>query len=87
MAQRLFKVRYPWLYLGVSILWMVSAVMPWFDPSASAPTGWGLVGSIVFALLAVSIAVLAIISIVIGRRGGWPTKPPLAQESDPRLRH
>jgi hypothetical protein len=86
-ARRLFEVRYPYLYLGLSALWLAYALTRLFDPVRALDAG-DLVFSIIAGALAVLLAAGAIVNIVMRWRGGWPReRAPLAQESDPRLRH
>lgn len=86
-AERLFGIRHPLVYLGLSALWLATVVatfvLPGFTRSgASAFT-------VVLGVLALGMAAIAIVNIVMQRRGSWFAEQPapLAQESDPRLRH
>jgi len=49
---------------------------------------WAIVTSVLGGILAVSQATAATLTLVRRRQGVWETtRAPLAQESDPRLRH
>lgn len=86
-AQRLFEVRFPFIYLGLSALWITSAVVRLLDPNRANDQG-SLVFAIITGVLALGLAAAAIVNIVMRARGVWPTeRAPLAQESDPSLRH
>ncbi|CAN5203344.1 hypothetical protein BH09ACT5_BH09ACT5_19130 [soil metagenome] len=87
-GERLFGVRRPLLYLGLSALWLVLIVVRFVDPSR-ADRSWGSIAiSVVLGALALACAAIAIVNIVMQRRGAWnrDDPSPLAQESDPRLR-
>ena len=85
-SQRLFEVRFPYVYLGLSALWITAAITRLFDPVRALDTG-AVAFSILTGVLALGLAAGAIVNIVMRRRGAWPSeRAPLAQESDPRLR-
>ena len=87
-AERLFGVRRPLLYLGLSVLWLVLVVASFFDPSVLSGS-WGPIAvKAVMGALSLGMAAIAILNIVMQRRGLWfrEEAPPLAQESDPSLR-
>lgn len=86
--QRVFEVRYPFVYLGLAGLWVVSAILPWLDPAFAGGLTRAIWASVIGGALALALGAAAIGTIVMRRRGVWqsPERAPLAQESDPRLR-
>lgn len=87
-AERWFGVRYPLVYLGLAILWLATVVTAFLTPGFFGGSGGAIALKIVIGVLALGMAALSVVNLVMQRRGIWFTEPaPLAQESDPRLRH
>lgn len=78
----------PAVYFGLAGLWALSAILPWIDPSFVGGTGRAITLSVLGGILTLWTAGAATLTLVMRRRGVWTVeRAPLAQESDPRLRH
>jgi fatty acid desaturase len=85
-SRRLFEVRFPFIYLGLSALWLTMSIVRLLDPTKAGDAG-ELVFSISTGVLALGLAAAAVANLVMRGRGAWPSgSAPLAQESDPSLR-